>query len=84
MRRRTAIWALAVSLLLAVTALPVTARAAFPGANGKIIFANDLELEAYNADGTGRLDFGAGNAPTYSPDGSQIAFSRSGAIFVER
>jgi TolB protein len=76
--------ALAFVLLLSLTsvAFPLTAHAAFPGANGKIAFASDrdgdFEIYVMNPDGSGvtqltfnsALDF----APAWSPDGTQIAF----------
>ena len=58
------------------------ARAAFPGANGKIAFTSQRdgnhEIYAMNADGSGQTNLtnhGAGDlTPAWSPDGSKLAF----------
>jgi Tol biopolymer transport system component len=70
-------------MLLVVEARP--AGAAFPGKNGKIAFVSDraggnLDIYTMNSDGTGvkRLtDYsGPDLYPSFSPDGSTIAFTR--------
>lgn len=60
------------------------ARAAFPGASGAIVFGRDLggfALEIYRMDGTGNDQTNLTNEPaldwypSWSPDGSKIAFA---------
>ena len=85
---------LAASLLvLAVATRP--AEAAFPGTNGKIVFSSnrpapdgstDYEIYMMNADGTGLTQLtnhaGPDREPTYSSDGSRIAFVRDDKIWL--
>jgi len=85
-RRRNPVRRSAVGLLgalLALTTLTGEARAATPGTNGRIAFtstrdAGDTELYTVAADGTGlaRLTarFGADDQPSWSPDGTLLAF----------
>ena len=86
--------ALTMSLLLLALS-PRPAEAAFPGANGKIVFASnraapdgstDYEIYVMNPDGTGLtpLTNNAANDrdPTFSSDGPRITFSRDGNIWV--
>jgi Tol biopolymer transport system component len=66
--------------------------AAFPGGNGKIAYASgdsysysSAAIWSANADGGSPtlLNSGAGvSAPSYSPDGSRIAFDREGGVAV--
>lgn len=77
----------AIGWLAACTAVASKpADAAFPGVNGKIAYsAFDGSIWAANADGSSaaRLTDGSGDwSPTYSPDGSRIAFERGQGIFV--
>ena len=74
------------ALLLTLTLLGGTpvppAGAAFPGANGKIVFTSDRdgnsEIYVMNPDGSGQTRLtnnGAIDAdPVWSPDGTKIAF----------
>lgn len=87
-----------VALLSAVAVcfliLPATAGAAFPGANGRIVFVSDRdapgpggrEIYTSGADGSDprRLttNIVADTEPAFSPDGSRIAFTRSNDIWV--
>jgi Tol biopolymer transport system component len=75
---------LALLAALSIAALAAgPARAAFPGANGKIVFRTNrdgnAEIYTMNADGTGRVDLTRNPAedvdPRWSPDGSKIVFA---------
>lgn len=73
------------SLVAAGTALLAagSAGAAFPGANGRIVFARGSVVETINPDGTGLTQVLANAAnPAWSPDGKRLAFSRGCRIFV--
>ena len=79
-------------LAVAVLVFPATVEAAFPGANGKIVFVraegpghNDI----WTIDPDGSAEVNITNTPSvsefhpsWSADGSQIAFMRGGAIWV--
>jgi len=77
---------LCATLLLAtvLTALPIPAQAAFPGANGSIAFVSNRdgndEIYVMNPDGKvqTRLTYNTypDEEPAWSPDGSKIAFDR--------
>jgi Tol biopolymer transport system component len=73
------------ALALALLLLAGSAHAAFPGANGKIAFSSDRsgnrEIFTANPDGSGLAKLTKstplGNSgPSWSPDGSKIAFDR--------
>src|SRR6266498_2961479 len=83
-RRRTT--ASLVSVAVLVAALAASARpalAAFPGANGKIVFTSDRdgndEIYVMNADGTAQTTLtntpASDARPAWSPDGSKIVFT---------
>jgi uncharacterized repeat protein (TIGR01451 family) len=55
------------------------AKAAFPGANGKIAFNCSGAICVVDPDGSGRTQLAAGGWPAWSPDGTRLAFSRADA-----
>ena len=70
--------------LLAFVVLAPSAEAAFPGINGKLAFTSDrdvdnLEVYAMSSNGSGQVNFSndpdSDSTPSWSPDGSKIAFS---------
>ena len=90
----------AMTILLAGVLLVVMkpSEAAFPGTNGRIVFASGQELSGgavgdtdiftMNPDGTEPAQLTGGNglatddAPTFSPDGREIAFVRETGLYV--
>jgi Tol biopolymer transport system component len=72
------------TMLVVMLVLPAGAQAAFPGANGRIVFTSSRdgnpELYAMNPDGTQvtRLTFDAADdfSPAFSADGTKIAWGR--------
>ena len=74
------------AVLVGAAAAPAPALAAFPGQNGKIAFrgSNGIAdgIAVVNPDGTQRTQLTANStdgAPTWSPDGTRIAFTRQEA-----
>ena len=81
--RRASHLAAALGLALVLScSVAASARAAFPGANGRIAFAGGGEIHTINPDGSAQMDLTTGDLadgqPTWSPDGSKIAFSGVG------
>lgn len=77
------------ALFLAVASFvstPKSVDAAFPGTNGRIVFAQedsslDYRLFTVKPDGTGLVNLNQmGNDPMYSPDGTKIVFLQDGNI----
>jgi len=97
MRLTRTITSLSVFAVVSVGLLaePPQAEAAFPGANGKIVFASnrdasnigEYEIYVMNADGTGvtRLTNspGSNDNPKWSPDGTKIAFASTRHVYYE-
>jgi Tol biopolymer transport system component len=89
MRDRALRLALLMGALCAL-AFPVSASAAFPGTNGRIVFVSDRngnkEIYSAAADGSDPLrlttNIAADTDPVYSPDGQKIAFTRGLDIWV--
>lgn len=77
----------ALAALTSALALAGAAHAAYPGANGRIVFTSGAsgtpQLETMAADGSGRAALGlAGTSPRFSPDGTRIAYAAGDAIWV--
>jgi TolB protein len=65
-------------VLLVVLALPASAQASFPGANGRIAYDDFSDVRVINPDGTGDVQVAAAaRQPDWSPDGQRIVFARS-------
>jgi TolB protein len=74
---------LPLALLLSFVLLPATSNAAFPGANGKIVYTVDDQLYTINPDGTNPVSLGVvGRTPAWSPDGRKIVFAVSGPDLI--
>jgi TolB protein len=78
-------------VLILALVLPAPANAAFPGQNGKLAFyryvSPDWDVYVVNPDGTGETNLtssqtGDQTTPSWSPDGSKIAYGRGGAIWI--
>ncbi|MDP2949524.1 MAG: PxKF domain-containing protein [Chloroflexota bacterium] len=90
MRKLMVLALLAVALAAGPVVGPSPAESAFPGANGKIVFASDRdgnwEIYVMNADGSGQVKLTNNLAddqfPAWSADGTKIAFSRDCDIYV--
>ena len=70
-------------VLVAAAALPSSAGAAFPGDNGRIAFVqgtagSGVNIATMNPDGSNVLAVQPGADPMWSPDGTRIAYHRSG------
>jgi uncharacterized repeat protein (TIGR01451 family) len=72
-----------VFVLIAAFALPATAHATFPGANGKIAFVRGGDIWTMNPDGTNQVnltnDAPVQSSPAWSADGNKIAFDEVGS-----
>jgi dipeptidyl aminopeptidase/acylaminoacyl peptidase len=71
--RRLALVA-ALAAIAVVFALAPLAEAAFPGSNGRIAFVSYPNMYDVLPDGSGTRSLGPGEGPSYSPDGTKIAF----------
>jgi len=91
MKASTLIGAVAATLL-ALLALPVPAKATFPGTNGRITFSTDFvrpsQIYTMRPDGTGlrqltHVRSGAGaKEPDVSPDGTRIVYTKDRQLWV--
>jgi hypothetical protein len=74
---------LALLLVLAAFVAAEPASAAYPGSNGRIAFQRtDGYIYSIASDGAGLKRLGLGTSPSYSPDGSRIAFELNGDIWT--
>jgi TolB protein len=74
------------AILLVVVASP-SARAAYPGTNGRIAFVRNGNIFTVRADGTGIRQIttdGRNFAPRWSPDGQRIAFQHASELWAMR
>jgi len=58
------------------------AAAGFPGGNGKIAYEKGSDIWIMRADGSEQLKLISGSDPAWSPDGTRLAFSLGGEIYV--
>jgi Tol biopolymer transport system component len=67
--------------LVALLAVSEEAQAAFPGKNGRIAYQGSdgviYTIDPINPDGGGKTEVTRGEQPSYSPDGTKIAFGAS-------
>lgn len=65
--------------------IPVASGSAFPGANGRLVYAATNSIATINANGSGfkPMPFD-GAEPVWSPDGTQFAFAASGVIYAAK
>ena len=74
----------AASCAVALMIVVAPAHAAFPGANGQIVFSGDgatwgsTQLYTIYPSGAGQAALTSGKGPAWSPDGTKIAFSGGG------
>jgi hypothetical protein len=74
----------ALLVLLAALALPASADAAFPGANGRISFYDfDTGHSSWiNADGSDQVACCGGHGGVWSPDGQRLAFDDGATLYT--
>jgi Tol biopolymer transport system component len=77
--RSLSVFIVALTVLIGVQAAPA-ALAAFPGANGSIVFVRDGHIWVVHTDGT-QEKIARGDEPTWSPDGTRIAYVRRSFVY---
>ena len=91
MRRPVALLPAATAILLSLVALSPPVEAAFPGANGRIVFSTDFshpsQIYTMRPNGTDvqqltHVSRGRARSPDMSPDGTKIVFTLSRRIWV--
>src|SRR3954452_1993496 len=73
----TRIWIALIGVCLAALTLASPRYSTVPGGNGKIAYECNGSICTIGPDGSGPINLGTGFGPTWSPEGSQIAFIRS-------
>lgn len=71
--------------VVAFTAVVPIAHATFAGANGKIAYAKasgSFAIHVMNSNGSGDTSLGSGQQPSWSPDGTKIAFADAGGLSI--
>src|SRR5262245_15056000 len=66
--------------VLAGSLLLIGSAAAFPGANGTVVFDRGGTLWTVSSAGSGATAFVAGSQPSVSPDGLRVAYVSGGTI----
>jgi Tol biopolymer transport system component len=80
---RSKIGAVLIATLFWALAVVAPAHAAFPGANGKIAYQGaGPDIHVMSPDGSNDQGLGSGTTPSWSPDGTKIAFADGGGLWV--
>jgi len=77
-----AAFAFSVALVIGFLVFAEGSQAAFPGANGKIVYDSSHNLYIMDSDGGNLSLLADGARPAWSPDGARIVFLRRGDVWV--